>query len=79
MNPALCPLRPMTVPEGRQGHFGPMAGGNYALGDGAFNEAVETLLGVQFYGAIAIRDRFESDELYYQLTRRNWGGGARRL
>ena len=45
-----------------------MAGGNYAVGDVVFNDAVEKLLGTKFYGAVAIHDRYESEELYYQLT-----------
>ena len=44
-----------------------MAGGNFAVGDGAFNEAVEKLLGTKFYGAVAIHDRFESQELHAML------------
>jgi len=44
-----------------------MAGGNYAVGDSKFDEAVEKLLGTKFYGAVAIHDRFESEELYYNL------------
>jgi hypothetical protein len=39
---------------------GPMFGGNYAgCSDSRFNEAVEKSLGVMFYGAVPIHDRFE--------------------
>ena len=65
---AVC-LRPLVVPEDRQGHVGPMFGGNYAVGDRLFNDAVETLLGTKFYGAVAIHDRFESQELFDQTSR----------
>ncbi len=67
--PGAVSLRPLTVPVGRQGDVGPMVGGNYAVGDRAFNEAVERLLGTKFYGAVAIHDRFESQELNAMLSR----------
>ena len=64
--PGAVSLRPL---EGDPyGGIGPMAGGNYAVGDSKFNEAVEKLLGTKFYGAVAIHDRFESEELYAMLT-----------
>ena len=50
---------PATV-EGvaEAGHF--MAGGNYAgSSDGRFTNAVEAMLGHNFYGAVAIHDRKE--------------------
>ena len=47
----------------------PMAGGNYAVGDRRFDEAVERLLGTKFCGAVAIHDRFESQEMSDQLGR----------
>jgi hypothetical protein len=62
--PGQVSLRPLHDEPGR---VGPMAGGNYAAGDKAFNQAVEKLLGAKFYGAVAIHDRFESQELADQL------------
>jgi hypothetical protein len=58
---AVC-LRPV---EGLwpKNEVGPMLGGNYAVGDAKFDEAVEKLLGTKFYGAVAIHDRFESQKI----------------
>lgn len=39
---------------------GPMFGGNYAgCSDSRFSEAIERSLGVRFYGAVPIHDRYE--------------------
>lgn len=63
---AMC-LRPLNHTPSRKGEFGPMAGGNYAVGDDRFNEAVGRMLGTKFYGAVAIHDRYESEELFFSL------------
>lgn len=39
-----------------------MAGGNYATGDSSFSAAIGKILGHNFYGAVSIHDRFETDE-----------------
>lgn len=49
--------------------IGPMPGGNFVVGDKSFYQAVEGVLGAKFYGAVAIHDRFESQELHDQLAR----------
>ena len=58
-------LRPLQ--GGPDRYFGPMAGGNCAVGGPEFRQAVNALLGHDFYGAVAIHDRYESEELYYTL------------
>jgi hypothetical protein len=60
-------LRPLNHTPQSKVEFGPMAGGNYAVGDGRFDEAVEKLLGTKFYGAVPIHDRCESEELHFNL------------
>jgi hypothetical protein len=41
--------------------FSRMFGGNYAgTSDSRFKEAVENLIGVRFYGAIPVHDRYET-------------------
>jgi hypothetical protein len=58
-------------PIGNQpGMIGPMFGGNYASSsDSRFNEAVRKITGQLTYGAVAIHDRFETQEEYDALSR----------
>lgn len=52
-------LRIVPVDRPARG-VGPMFGGNYAsTSDSRFSEACRQLLGADFYGAVAIHDRFE--------------------
>jgi hypothetical protein len=47
-----------------------MAGGNFgSTSDGRFSEACRKLLGHDFYGAVPIHDRFESQAMYDMLSR----------
>jgi hypothetical protein len=49
--------------------IGPMMGGNYAsTSDSRFSRAVEKLLGHNFYGAVPVHDRFETQEQYNSLS-----------
>lgn len=49
---------------------GAMFGGNYgACSDSRFGELARKLLKTDFYGAVAIHDRCESQELYDTLSR----------
>jgi hypothetical protein len=50
-------------------HVGPMFGGNYAAtSDGRFAQAIRKLTGQYFYGAVAIHDRCDTQELYDALS-----------
>ena len=67
--PGAVSLRPLHHTPSSKGEVGPIAGGNLAVGDKRFNEAVQKLLGTKFYGAVAIHDRFESQEMSDQMGR----------
>ena len=55
--PGCARLVPVDIPAGKAG---PMFGGAFGhTSDGRFTEAIEECLGEQFYGAVAIHDRFE--------------------
>lgn len=55
--PGCARLIPINIPAGKAG---PMFGGAFGhTSDARFTEAVEDCLGQQFYGAVAIHDRFE--------------------
>ena len=57
-------------PEHRPNQVGPMHGGNFAQScDSRWSSAVERLAGHRIYGAIAIHDRFETQEQYDILSR----------
>lgn len=48
--------------------IGPMMGGAYvATSDSRFTQKAEDLLGVRFYGAVALHDRFETVEQYRSM------------
>lgn len=51
------------------GAVGPMMGGCYVAAPGSsFTEAVEKLVGANFYGAVALHDRFETTKEYDALS-----------
>ena len=55
----------VPIKETPKGHVGYMMGGCYvATSDSRFNEMVEKILGHSWYGAIALHDRTESQEMY---------------
>ena len=59
-------LEPVHQPSGL---LGPMFGGNYgATSDSRFSEAIRMATGRDFYGALPIHDRFETQELYNLLS-----------
>lgn len=59
-------LRPHNGGEGA----GPMMGGSYAgTCDSRFNDMCSALLGHTWHGAVAVHDRYESQELYERLSR----------
>lgn len=48
---------------------GPMFGGCYvATSDSRFSDEVERIVGGRFYGAVALHDRFETQELHEMLS-----------
>jgi hypothetical protein len=50
--------------------IGPMAGGCYvATSDSRFGELCRRITGTEFYGAVPLHDRFETQELYDALSR----------
>lgn len=50
--------------------IGPMAGGTYiATSDSRFSELVREITGGDFYGAVALHDRYEDQETYDTLSR----------
>lgn len=54
----------------REGVAGPMMGGSYAgTCDSRFSRMVEALTGHPWHGAVAVHDRYESQELYDALSR----------
>lgn len=65
------------VPAGPDGkalklatHAGPMFGGNFATtSDSRLGEAIEKLVGIRFYGAVPIHDRYETWEINERLSR----------
>jgi hypothetical protein len=58
------------VPLKPENTAGPMMGGNYAAtSDSRFGQAIRKILGHDFYGAVAIHDRFETWEQYDRLSR----------
>lgn len=62
---------PILIPENQpKGMIGPMFGGNYAACcDSRFNAKVREIAGHDFYGALPIHDRFETQENYDSLCR----------
>ena len=61
-------LVPVDDPREKKG-AGPMMGGNYAAtSDSRFGEACRKLLGTDFYGAVAVHDRYETWERYNLLS-----------
>jgi hypothetical protein len=59
-------LQPQDVPEGM---VGPMDGGNFGSScDSRFNIAVRKLAGFDFYGAVPIHDRFDTQADYNALS-----------
>ena len=62
---------PILVPKNKpSGVIGPMAGGNYgASSDSRFSRAVKLATGCDFYGALPIHDRFETQQTYDMLSR----------
>lgn len=59
-------LRPRNGGEG----VGPMMGGSYAgTSDSRFSRMCEELTGHPWHGAVAVHDRYESQELYDRLSR----------
>lgn len=63
-------LRLVPVHTSGKAMIGPMFGGNYAVtSDSRFARACEKLLGVPFYGAVAVHDRFETQQDYDALSR----------
>lgn len=53
------------VPVRHSVRIGPMMGGNYAAtSDSRFGDACFRIIGHRFYGAVAIHDRWESQEQY---------------
>lgn len=61
----------VPVGDEREGKgAGPMFGGNYAAtSDGRFGKACRKIVGGEFYGAVAIHDRFETWKDYDALSR----------
>jgi hypothetical protein len=61
---------PVLVPQDQpEGLIGPMAGGNFAgSSDSRFNQAVSEMAGFNFYGAIPIHDRYETQREYDLLA-----------
>lgn len=60
-------LEPHNKPVGMAG---PMMGGNYAgTSDGRFSSMCQELVGSQWYGAVAVHDRFETWVEYDALSR----------
>lgn len=58
-------LRPRNGGEGA----GPMMGGSYAgTSDSRFAHMCEELTGSYWHGAVAVHDRYESQELYERLS-----------
>ena len=62
---------PILIPENPpRKAIGPMMGGNYAASsDSRFGEAIRAATGRDFYGAVAIHDRFETQREYDILSR----------
>lgn len=61
--------RPEWAPLRKDGHVGPMAGGNFAhTSDSRFGEKCREIIGRSFYGAVAIHDRFETAAEYAALS-----------
>lgn len=49
---------------------GPMMGGSYAgTSDSRFSRMAEKLTGCPWHGAVAVHDRYESQELYDRMSR----------
>ena len=62
-------LRPVDEPVDAHAMIGPMFGGNFAhTSDSRVSSIVAHLLGHHFYGAIAIHDRYETEEQYRLLS-----------
>ena len=60
----------LWLPDDKPGLHGPMFGGNFAYTpEPQFGEAIEGLLGHKFYGAVAIHDRWEDEELHATMGR----------
>jgi hypothetical protein len=58
---SLVPTSETDARMGSRDYAGPMMGGNYAgTCDSRFNDKVRKLLGQDFYGAVAIHDRFDT-------------------
>ena len=75
-NPALFDLKPnpfgtvALVPRNGGKGVGPMMGGSYAgTCDSRFSRMCERLTGHPWHGAVAVHDRYESQELYDRLSR----------
>lgn len=65
-NLGTCIARPIEKPP--EGHVGWMDGGCFiSTSDSRFTRAVEHILGHNFYGAIPLHDRSESQELYNSM------------
>lgn len=65
-NLGTCIARPIEKPP--EGHVGWMSGGCYvSTCDSRFTRAVEHILGHNFYGAIPLHDRSETQELYDRM------------
>ena len=67
-HPLLIPMNPIA--DGAGPMVGPMMGGNYAASpDTRFYELIRLATGRDFYGAVAIHDRYETPEQYDLLSR----------
>ncbi len=58
------------LPDGGNDMIGPMAGGTFAeTSDSRFGRAIRKITGTDFYGALAIHDRYETYSQYESLSR----------